>query len=307
MINKKEVSVCCGADIKQIGLPCPDNMPGCCVYHCQTTCSKCGGDPFDTYPKEEINYMQMGKTFECSNCKPEKGYADYHKEVKCECICHSPKEEYIIKYCNKCIQMTNHIGRVCQKCLTVDNKEVYSSEEEVNTYLSHTKHEMYNPSPKVSEWGEEPTEKQCLDAISTLKKSIRVEIWEEKLKEMIGDVRRGVRDDVCIYDLIRKVSRDSFQDGYDFKVEEIEEVNKIFPEYKNLICQRKICKICGLFNGKHQKHCKISSLLSSTEKRVAMDIILEIFKMKPLDGVSIGDNSIVKVGIINLIQSKYEN
>lgn len=49
--------------------------------------------------KEQTNYMQAGRTFECSNCKPEKGYVDYHKEVKCECICHDTtnriREEWI--------------------------------------------------------------------------------------------------------------------------------------------------------------------------------------------------------------------
>lgn len=169
------------------------------------------------------------------------------------CPCHtSPKEEYIIKYCTKCIQMTNHIGRVCQKCLTVDNKEVYSSEEvskccgagsytkydsfidEEITYCSKCKF-PFDTSPKVSE-------------------------WEERFYIRLGEL------------VLNQGKKDILKDDY-FKAGKLAN----------------------------------QDVISSTEKRVANEIILEIFKMKPLDGVSIGDNSIVKVGIINLIQSKYEN
>ena len=44
---------------------------------------------------ERVNFMQVGRTVECSNCHPEKNYADcqtiyqgMEPLTKCECICH---------------------------------------------------------------------------------------------------------------------------------------------------------------------------------------------------------------------------
>jgi hypothetical protein len=33
-------------------------------------------------------FMQVGRTIQCSNCHPEMNFQDYHKIMKCECICH---------------------------------------------------------------------------------------------------------------------------------------------------------------------------------------------------------------------------
>jgi len=53
----------------------------------------CSDESCKCHKEEECNFMQIGRTFQCSNCHPEKGYADYHKEVVCECICHDePKQ-----------------------------------------------------------------------------------------------------------------------------------------------------------------------------------------------------------------------
>ena len=49
--------------------------------------------------KENTNYCQAGETFECSDCHPEKGYADYHKDIQCNCICHIPKNATVIRVC----------------------------------------------------------------------------------------------------------------------------------------------------------------------------------------------------------------
>lgn len=36
------------------------------------------------------------------------------------------KKEYELDYCNKCVQMTNHLNGVCQKCSKQDEKESIS-------------------------------------------------------------------------------------------------------------------------------------------------------------------------------------
>lgn len=63
-----------------------------------------------TPPEENpsSNYMQVGKTFECGHCHPEK----YEKveniapDMKCDCTCHTPPEEcqhgVVKKYCYNC-------------------------------------------------------------------------------------------------------------------------------------------------------------------------------------------------------------
>jgi len=38
--------------------------------------------------QEKSNFLQVGDQIECSNCHPEKNYADYHLKTLCNCICH---------------------------------------------------------------------------------------------------------------------------------------------------------------------------------------------------------------------------
>ena len=77
------------------------------------------------YPKQKVNYMQVGRTIECSECFPSKDYYSCQKVeqehgIKCKCICHEPEqklvtiepeketkpedsweEEFNLKYCRK--------------------------------------------------------------------------------------------------------------------------------------------------------------------------------------------------------------
>jgi len=47
---------------------------------------------------KEVNFMQVGETFECNSCHPEVGYDICNTFAKCECKCHKeqPKKEEIM-------------------------------------------------------------------------------------------------------------------------------------------------------------------------------------------------------------------
>lgn len=85
-------------------------------------------------PKEEVNFLRIGETIACGHCDErfieglkQAEEIGYFKTHKCDCICHYPKEEpdFEIGYCNKCIQSTNHLNGICQKC----------PKEEINYYV----------------------------------------------------------------------------------------------------------------------------------------------------------------------------
>ena len=74
-----------------------------------------------TYPKQKVNYMQVGRTVECSECFPSKGYYSCQKVeqeygIKCKCICHQP--EQCEKY-DKCLRIKGHRG-YCNKFVDED-------------------------------------------------------------------------------------------------------------------------------------------------------------------------------------------
>jgi hypothetical protein len=56
------------------------------------SCEKCKLLPQET-TKESTNFMQVGRMTECSKCKPEKDYADYHNRMDCSCVCHDKVEQ----------------------------------------------------------------------------------------------------------------------------------------------------------------------------------------------------------------------
>ena len=64
---------------------------------------------------QKVNYMQVGRTIECSECFPSKDYYSCQKieqeyGIKCKCICHDQEQ--------KCehIWFGNGAYQVCQKC-----------------------------------------------------------------------------------------------------------------------------------------------------------------------------------------------
>lgn len=63
----------------------------------------------------QTNYIQIGRMQECSKCHPEKGYADYHKEVKCECICHDINNRIREEWKEWAFTNKQHLGRMCDR------------------------------------------------------------------------------------------------------------------------------------------------------------------------------------------------
>ena len=92
---------------------------------------------------KQSNYMQVGRTFECSNCKPEKGYADYHKEIKCECICHQePKQLISTCICGKCPPSKEYTREEILKGINQEPKASWEEEYPLNTFTGETKKEL---------------------------------------------------------------------------------------------------------------------------------------------------------------------
>ena len=60
------------------------------------------------------NFLQVGRTIKCEHC-------DINFEVSqisCECICHGYGiGGFDLQFCSHCVQETNHLVGVCQKCL----------------------------------------------------------------------------------------------------------------------------------------------------------------------------------------------
>lgn len=50
--------------------------------------------------------------------------------------------------------------------------------------------------------------------------------WEETLKELLSEVRQGVKDDVCIYELLRLEIQKAKEDTIKEVIEEIEKYNR---------------------------------------------------------------------------------
>lgn len=49
--------------------------------------------------------------------------------------------EYNLAYCEKCVQMTNHLGEICQKCLvSIKLRELALQDNVVAVYISMFRH-----------------------------------------------------------------------------------------------------------------------------------------------------------------------
>lgn len=56
--------------------------------------------------------------------------------------------------------------------------------------------------------------------------------WEDTLKEMLGDIRMGIADDVCVYELIRTLRTEAVEHGVK---KERERITKMFNETAYLL------------------------------------------------------------------------
>ena len=85
------------------------------------------------------NFLQVGQTSECSNCRPEKGYLDENlvfeeHGIKCKCICHEPEQKEI-RHENWCDTQT--VSCDCG-AFTKTPRDVYKESQNTGDTVTYT-------------------------------------------------------------------------------------------------------------------------------------------------------------------------